>query len=268
MRLRHHRGSRAWKDARANEPLEQHYLQLDHAAFDHGYAAGAADGIGAAGTWSWILKVESRHVTSPWYYGQVYDSHASSPHMQIDAIYAENNASVSANGRTTAGGSQYQFTGQLGTSATGPQVLAIVHRNIATRRADLYAYRNGASLGSSGTDLSGGGESRTPLHLCLGAQVRVISGVHTPVATTYSPSRPIAALLIDGAATPAEIQRYSLVADARAVWPRAQIWGYWPASLMYLDGAIWKTRNLGSGTGQVPITWSGPTAADLVRLAA
>lgn len=241
---------------------EKHYLQLDNVALDYGYAAGAATGIGSGGTWSWVLKVESRHTTSPRYYGEIYDNNASSPHMQIDAMYAENNASVSANGRTTAGASQYQFTGQLGTSATGPQVLAIVHRNIATRRADLYACRSGATLGTTGADLAAGGESRTPLHLSVGAQLRVITGVHTPVATTYSPLQLIATALIDGAATETELQQYSLARDARDVWS-SSLWGYWPASGMYLDGATWKTRNL---AGSVPITWSGPTRADLVRL--
>lgn len=235
--------------------LETHALVFDGVG-DYGYAANGAQGVG--GTWSFVLKVNGRHGTSPRYFGIVYDANAASPNMQIDSAYAVGNT-VSMNGRTTGGADQYQIDGVGGVDLTGVQVITIVHRNVPTRRVDYYITRAGLTLASGGVDMTAGGESRTPLHVGVAAAMRVITGVHTPIATTYAPSHLIAAVVINGAVTEAEARAYSIKSNAKNVWTQPH--GYWPGALI-AGGAI---ANQGSGTAN-PMTVVGPTAADLEAL--
>lgn len=111
------------------------------------------------------------------------------------------------------------------------------------------------SVGSGGGDFAAGGEARTPLHVAVAAALQVITGVHTPIATTYAPSHLIAAVVVDGAVSEAEAQAYSLADNALEVWPDAH--GYWPMALI-AAGAV-----ADQGTGNHPMTVVGPTSADL-----
>lgn len=223
--------------------LETHALVFD-GVDDYAYAANGVQGVGD--TWSWVLKVNERHGTSPRYFGLVYDSNAASPNMQIDSAYAVGN-SVSMNGRTTAGANQYQIDSVGGIDMTGVQVLAIVHRNVPTRRVDWYITRSGLTIASGGVDMTAGGESRVPLHLGLAASIRVITGVHTSIATTYAPSHVIAAAIINDAVTEAEAQAYSITPNANAIWTSPH--GYWPGG-SFLAGSI---SNQGAGTAPMTV---------------
>lgn len=233
--------------------IETHALVFDDTALDYAYAANGAQGVGD--TWSWVLKVNGRHGTLPRYFGLVYDDNVASPNMVVDSAYAFGNT-VSMNGRTTAGADQYQIDGVGGLDMTGVQVITIVHRNVPTRRVDYFITRAGLTIASGGMDMSAGGESRTPLHVGVAAAVRVITGVHTPIATTYAPSHVIATALIDGAVTEAQAQVYSVTKNAKAVWTNP--FGYWNMA----DIAAGAVVNRGSGTAN-PMTVVGPTASDL-----
>lgn len=223
---------------------------------DYGYAANGAQGVGD--TWSLVLKVNGRHSTVPKYFGHLYDANATSPRQIIDGAYAQTD-SVSIDGRKTDSNLQYQYLSVVDSDRTGVQVITIVHRNVATRRVDYYVTRGGVTLGSGGGDFAAGGEARTPLHVAVAAALQVITGTHTPIATTYAPSHLIAAVVVDGAVSEAQAQAYSLAANALSVWPDAH--GYWPMALVDA-GAV---ANQGSGTAN-PMTIVGPTAADLEAL--
>lgn len=232
-------------------PLETHALVFDGVG-DYGYAVNGAQGVG--NTWSLVLKVNGRHSTAPKYFGHLYDANASSPHHIIDGAYAQTD-SVSVEGRKTDASLQYQHLSVVSPDKTGVQVIVIVHRNVPTRRVDYYVTRGGATLGSGGGDFAAGGEARTPLHVAVAAALQVVTGVHTPIATTYAPSHLIAAAVINGAVTEAEAQAYSIASNALDVWPAAH--GYWPMALID-SGAV-----ADQGTGNHPMTIVGPTAADL-----
>lgn len=236
-------------------PLETHALVFDGVG-DYGYAANGAQGVGD--TWSLVLKVNGRHSTVPKYFGHLYDDNATTPRHNIDGAYAQTD-SVSIDGRKTDANLQYQYLSVVGSDKTGVQVITIVHRNVPTRRVDYYVTRGGVTLGSGGGDFAAGGEARTPLHVAVAAALQVITGTHTPIATTYAPSHLIAAVVVDGAVSEAQAQAYSLAANALSVWPDAH--GYWPMALVDA-GAV---ANQGSGTAN-PMTIVGPTAADLEAL--
>lgn len=232
-------------------PIETHALVFDGVA-DYGYAVNGAQGVGD--TWSLVLKVNGRHSTAPKYFGHLYDANATSPRHIIDGAYAQTD-SVSVDGRKTDSALQYQHLSVVSADRTGVQVIVVVHRNVPTRRADYYVTRNGVTLGSGGGDFAAGGEARTPLHVAVAAALQVITGTHTPIATTYAPSHLIAAVVVNGVVSEAEAQTYSLVRNAKIVWPSPL--GYWPQALI-AAGAV-----ADQGTGNHPMTIVGPTAADL-----
>lgn len=234
--------------------LETHALVFDGVA-DYGYAANGAQGVGD--TWSLVIKVNGRHSTAPKYFGHLYDANATSPRHIIDGAYGQTD-SVSIDGRKTDANLQYQYLSVVDSDRTGVQVIAIVHRNVPTRRLDYYVTRDGLTRGSGGGDFAAGGEARTPLHVAVAAALQVITGTHTPIATTYAPSHVIAAVVVDGAVSEAQAQAYSLADNALEVWPDAH--GYWPMALVD-SGAV-----ADQGVNGQPMVIVGPTAADLEAL--
>lgn len=262
MRLRHHRGSRAWKEARANEPLEQHCLQLDGVA-DYGYAAVSGWTTGYA----LVVKIADRcvPVASTWSsVGALQDNDAtvtdSICDQMIEKFTAAPDHTMAVRGFTDSGGANYSAGA---TVAVAARQVRSVSRDLAANTGKCRVVEADGTARMS-YDYAAA-QDRTPTRISIGAAT---TAALAGVATTYANMQWIGAVLLSRDPTNGELARWAAEMDARAIWGAGALLGYWPASLMYLDGATWKTRNLGSGTGKVPITWSGPTAADLVRLAA
>lgn len=229
--------------------IETKALVFDGVA-DYGYALNGAQGVGD--TWSFVLKVNGRHSTSPRYFGHVYDGTTAAGGQIIDGIYASDDR-VMLNGATTDGtyNGNYLVGPVGGVDRTGVQVITVIHRNIPTRRMDYFITRNGITLASGGMNLTVA-QARTPLHVAVSAALNYL---HVPVATTYSPQHLIASAIVNGAVTEAQSQAYSITRNAKLIWPA--VFGYW--NMADISAGAVPDR----GTGNHPMTVVGPTSADL-----
>lgn len=242
-------------------PLERHYLQLDGVA-DGGLAIGAVEGVDSDG-WSLIFKVAKRPAgASNGCYGGIYDETTPWPSSNVSAIYHIHPNKLGGDGHQVAStGLAWSWYPSSGDVPDAPIAVAAAFGNASPRASRLRAAHRGAIVADSGNKAHVGDEPRTPLHLSVGFLARPD---HTYGGSRCAMSY-VAAAVVAGEATEDEVKRYSLALDARAVWPRSRLWGYWPASLMRWGGSGWQTPNLGCSPAHVPIAWSGPTPADLVR---
>ena len=238
---------------------ERHSLQFDGVG-DLAYSPGGATGVGSGQLgWTLVTKTLGRASGPTKGIACVYDN-AAFPDGLIDGVYAGTTGTkrVWADGYLGSASSGQYSVQPTDETATGQQVYAVAHRDTATRRADLYLVKAGATLATAGMDMTAGGAARTPLHVGVGT---LLATGHVSAGAYYSATNLIALALVRGLATEAELQAYSLASDARAVWNSARLWGYWPVS-----GAVGSSvPNLGSGT-VVPLTLVGPVASELVAL--
>ena len=243
--------------APAAEPApEQDYLPFVPASSDHGYGTNAALGIGDE--YTLLVKLRGKGVAAgaP-RQGAVYDDTANAnPDSSACIALTRHDALGTATyvGQTSGAGplvNGWWDPPQL--HATAVQVYG-AHRKNATNRTELVHYAVGGTALRKGATL---GETKTPMHVCVGA-LRYNANA---VVAQFDDISLIAVVLIQGDVDLADVEAYAAADDARTIWPTP--YGYWPVSLLS-GGSI---PNLGTGTA-VPLTMVGPVAADLVALPA
>lgn len=230
---------------------ERHYLPFDGSS-DYALAAGAATGISSSG---WTLVVKVARTSDLIINSRVAGVHDGSASHNGSITIIVSTAGAVWNYRHTSGAwdGVHAIRGSL--VAASQCVLGAYHDNVGSTPAKkMHIVQAGATMGTASGNLGVGQAPRTPLHISVARDTYDADG-------TLQAMRLVAVALVSGEATESELQAYSTMSDARPLWG-ARLFAYYPASATLPNNTI---QNFGVGTS-VPLTLTGPVAADLVAL--
>lgn len=226
----------------------------------YGHANDAATDVDDGEGWSLIVKQVGRVSAVAKGLGGVYDANGTFPRNVISWIYTgqtTGDGRMATLGYRTGGTDNYRIQNADAT-AGGVQVVAVAHRNAATRTARMLATKAGATLVDQSETMATGGGARTPLHVSI---AQALSGTHVAQAGYYGALQFVSCVLVRGIVTEAEAQEYSVAQNAESVWSADRIWGYWVAA----EAVGTSVPNRGSGTS-VAMTLVNANASSLVSL--